>query len=139
MIIKIKLQISIFSFNLQQIFYIKIYFIKSAKRMIFYFYLNIFKIFKILCLLYIVRGHKYMSRLARVFSIDEISHQPGGRISWWTLVQIIFKNLANDLKVYGKEYSKRNLDICPYLRRNSLMRKLRSSLLQKYHGSLWCI
>jgi hypothetical protein len=137
MIIKIKLQISIFSFNLQQIFYIKIYFIKSAKRMIFYFYLNIFKIFKILCLLYIVRGHKYMSRLARVFRIDEISHQPGGRISWWTLVQIIFKNLANDLKNMERNIQKEIWNICPYSRRNSLMRKLRNSLLQKYHGPPW--
>ena len=50
-----------------------------------------------------------MSRLANEFRIDEISHQPGGQITWCTLVQIIFKNLVNDLKEYGKGYSKRNL------------------------------
>ncbi|MCR4898669.1 MAG: DUF1016 N-terminal domain-containing protein, partial [Acholeplasmatales bacterium] len=50
-----------------------------------------------------------MSRLARVFRIDEISHQPDDQIPWWNLVQIIFKNLANDLKEYGKGYSERNL------------------------------
>ena len=32
-----------------------------------------------------------MSRLARVFRTDEISHQPGGQIPWGTLVQNIFK------------------------------------------------
>ncbi len=27
-------------------------------------------------------GEKYISRLANVFKIDEISHQPGDQISW---------------------------------------------------------
>ena len=46
-----------------------------------------------------------MANIAKEFSKDEISHQPGGQIPWVTLVQIIFKNLANDLKEYGKGYS----------------------------------
>ena len=33
-----------------------------------------------------------MSRLARVFKIDEISHQPGDRIPWWAFVKIFYKS-----------------------------------------------
>ena len=53
---------------------------------------------------------KYMSRLARVFKIDEISQQLVGQIPWFTLVvvEILYKSKSYEEMQLNKE---RNIKI----------------------------
>ena len=73
---------------------------KYEKYLFFYSTRFLFLIFSIICLLlfsgrkeygkgYSIQNLKYMSQLAKEFSINEISHQVGGQILWSTLAIVI--------------------------------------------------
>lgn len=46
------------------------------------------------------------------------------------------EKLANDLKEYGKGYSKRNLEYMTQLANNLLLKKLRNNLFRKFLGEV---
>ena len=45
---------------------------------------------------YSIQNLKYMSQIAKEFTIEEISHQPGGQIPWRTIIEIMQKSKSHE-------------------------------------------
>ncbi len=79
---------------------------------------------------YSVQNLKYMSQIACEYTIDEISHQPGGQIPWRTLIEITSKSKSHKEMLFYINETHKNGWSRSMLLNNMAMKAYERSLIE---------